>query len=486
MFRKILASILCLMMLVAMPLSSLAATDVSIRLVPGEDLTAQVPQLGTILNALNFRVIFDEEAGQFALESEKGEILSAALRGSEDGFYVASPFLGDRVLYFTPEDIAKLMEEMMRQGGADEETIAQFQQSMQQGLSGSTTNTAAFGANPEEVLTDPAMLQFMENIMNKISIEEGQYTDAAFNPATTKTTISMTGEDILPMLDSQTMKDAYANAAEAAGMSGEELLAQVKDLFSQIEMTIDVVVYTDEDDLCAMQMDMLMKGDVTLETTVNGKTVTETDSIDMTMDMDVNVLDVGDDQENINLVVNMKSLKPEEENLSFTADIRVNDDADTVAFMGKVVADEETALEFQGIFTQGEDDSVKGWVALLAEGTQVTFTVDASKKAENLYAAMLSLYVREDASAIVEPSWSDKALFSFAVEANTDAELPALVEKLKNATPETSLRLTSLSEDELQNELQAIALDANSALLTGLGNLPTELLGLLLGTLTFE
>lgn len=484
MFRKILASLLCLMMLVAMPLSSLAATDVSLRLIPGEELTAEVPELGTILNALNFRLIFEEGAGLFALESTNGEIASAALRGDEEGdsFYVASAFLGDRVLYFTADDIAKLMEEMMRQQGVDEEVIAQFQQ----GMSGATNNTAAFGANPEEVLTDPAMLQFMENITNKISVEEGQYTDAAFNPATTKTSISMTGEDILPMLDSQVMKDAYANAAQAAGMTADELLSQVKDLFTQIDMNINVVVYTDEDDLCSMQMDMIMKGDVTLETTVDGKTVTETESIDMTMDMAVNVLDVADDQENINLVANINSAKPEEEKVSLTADIRVNDDADTIAFMGKLVADEETALDFQGIFTEGEDDTVKGWVALLTDGTQITFTVDAAKKAENLYSAMLSLYVRENASSIVEPSWSDKALFSFAVDVNTDAETPELLTKLQSVTSENAVRLGTMDEEQLKAELEGITLDANSALMTALGNLPTELLGLLLGTLSFE
>ena len=87
--------------------------------------------------------------------------------------------------------------------------------------------------------------------------------------------------------------------------------------------------------------------------------------------------------------------------------------------------------------------------------------------------------MRENAAAIVEPTWSDDAMISFAVQVK-EVETPDMLKKLATATPETSVQLLQMTEQELENELSAISGDAMGALFTGLGNLPSELLTLLM------
>lgn len=482
MFRKILASILCLMLALAMPLTSLAATDVTVRVIPGDELSSLHEAVGPILNKLLVHVVAEDEGAVVALESDKGEVLSAALRADTNGFYVSSPLLGDRTLYFTMEDVAAFMSEMMKQSGASEAEIAEFQQAMAQMAAPSMATAQASEINEDAMMNDPAMQEFMKKIEEKLVITEGDFTDAAHNPATTKTELVMDSSDILLVMDSQMIKDMYAQMAEEAGMDPEQLMKTVKDLFNQLDMTYNIVAYTNEDDLCALTMDMVMKGDVTLEVAdENGKTSTQKAKFDMLMDLDVNVLTQGE-LDTVAIVANMNnngSGSDELKNAVMNMNIAVNDEADSVALVGDVTIDGKKG-EFQGAFAEGENDSVKGWIAGLAKGTQMTGLIEASEE-NDVQNVQVSLLMRSDATAIVEPTWSDKPMISVAVQVK-EVETPAALAALKAATPETAMQLLKMSQEELQNEIGAISNDAISALLAGLSNLP-ELMNLFMGAM---
>lgn len=493
MFRKILASVLCLMLALAMPLTSLAATDIALKIVPGAELASADESIKTIFDNLFLRLIVEDESGLLAIESDKGEIVSAGIRADEQGFYVASALLGDRVLYFSAEEVSAFMIEMMRQSGADEATIAQMEQSLAQ-MSGQSAANAVSGIMSDEddlenmtaeelYANDPAMLQFVKNMEEKMVVTEGEFTDAAFNTATTKTELVMTSEDLMLVFDSEMVKEMYGSMAQSTGMTAEELIATVKDVFSQLDMTYNIVAYTNGDDLCAMQMDMVMKGDVTMEVTdTTGKTSTDTDTFDMTMDLDMNVLTTGD-VENMNIVTTMVD-NTQSQTIGFIANIAENDATDTVTFDGNLTEGEQTVVLFQGAFAEGENDAVNGWVGILAENQQVTFTL-TGKETNDVYDALVSIYVRGDSTAIVEPTWSDSAIISFAVRVQ-ETQTPALLNSLNNATPETSVRLLQMDQDALNNEINAISGDAMGALFTGLGNLPSELFGMVMSLIPMQ
>jgi len=498
MFRKILASVLCLMLALAMPLTSLAATDIALKIVPGAELAATDESIKTIFDNLFLRLIVEDESGLLAIESDKGEILSAGIRADEQGFYVASALLGDRVLYFSAEEVSAFMIEMMRQSGADEATIAQMEQSLAQ-LSGQPAINAAAGSpingmmfdddalenmTAEELYAnDPAMLQFVKNMEEKMVVTEGEFTDAAYNTATTKTELVMTSEDLMLVFDSEMVKEMYGSMAQSTGMTAEELLATVKDVFSQLDMTYNIVAYTNGDDLCAMQMDMVMKGDVTMEVTdTTGKTSTDTATFDMTMDLDMNVLTTGD-VENMNIVTTMVD-NTQSQTVGFIANIAENDATDTVAFDGNLTEGEQTVMLFQGAFAEGEDDAINGWVGILADNQQVTFTL-TGKETNDVYDALVSIYTRGDSTAIVEPTWSDSAIISFAVRVQ-ETQTPALLTVLNNATPETSVQLLQMDQDALNNEINAISGDAMGALFTGLGNLPSDLFSMVMNLIPMQ
>ncbi len=494
MFRKILVSVLCLMLVLAAPLSSLAATDIALKVVPGTELAAADQNVATILNSLVLHIITEDDSFMLEIDSDKGEIASAALRADETGVYVASPFLGDRTLYFTLEEISALMVNVMRESGVDEATIAEFEQSMAQASAqpqqAQQPTAASLFENDGDLnddyaedmyANDPVMQQFVKNVEEKMVVTNGNFTDPAFNPADTKTEVVLTSEDIIFVLDSETLKESYASAAQSAGMTTDEMIAMMKDMFSQLDTNITVVTYTNGDELCAMQMNMTMKGDVTLEMTDNaGNTSTETATFDTVMDLTANVLTTGEvENMSINAVI-VDNADASIQPISLVMNIAVDEENDACAFDGTVAEGDEAVLLFQGDFAEVENDVLKGWVALLVEGDQVTFTVSGTEE-DGMINGLVSLYVRSDCTAIVEPSWSDSAIISFSLEMK-EIETPALLQKLNNAIPATSVQLLQMDEAALTEEINGITVDANSALFTALGNLPNELISLLMNS----
>lgn len=502
MFRKILATVLCALLLLAMPLSSLAATDVTVRIVPGADLAALHEMVPLVLDNLFLRIVAEDESAQLSLESQKGEILSAAIRADENGFYAASPLLGNRVMYFSAEDLSAYAVQLMKQSGADEATIAQFEQMLGTAVAPAATAAPASGSFMSSVISanagiaattttavqpttqedyqamlndDPALQQFTKRMEEKMVVTEGTFEDPAFDTATTMTQVTMTGDDVLILLDSQVIQQFYASLAQSAGMTVEELTAQVKDAFSQLDLKYDVLMYTNGDELCSMQMVITMKGDVVMEVATDaGKTTTETTTVDMEMDMTVNAKTEGD-VENLDVVVAMAD-NTQNNSIGFDMTIAEDDENDTLDFQGRLTEGMDELMLFQGSFTEGEDDAIRGWFGLLADGGQMSLTLDG-KETNDVYDAALSLYFRDDATAMVEPTWSDKPLVSLALQVK-DVETPALMNTLNAATPTSSVQLLKMDAKQMQTELSAIAGDALSAFLTGMGNLPSELLSL--------
>lgn len=485
MFRKILASVLCLMLALAMPLSSFAATDVTARIIPGDEIAAAEETVANVLGSLIFHVIADEEgAMKLALESTSGEIVSAAMSMDENGFFVSSPLLGERTLYFDLDDIAAVMTQTMKQQGMSDEEIAQFQQAM--GSMTMPTNFLTAQEMDEDeleamLLNDPAMVKFIESIEKKTVVTEGSFTDAAHNPATTKTEVTMDSSDIALLMDAEIYNQFYASFAQSAGMNADEMAAKVKELLNQMDINYNIVTYTaGEDDVCAAEMDMTIKGELTVEVAdKNGKTSTQTANLDMVSKMTMNVLTNGE-VDTCTIAADMTNNGTGSDDLKtmkLDAVVDINDEADTYGITGVMTVNDDP-LNFKGALTEGENDAVKGWLALLADSQQLTFTVDANK-ADETQNVLVSLMMRENATDIVEPTWSDKALMSIALQIK-DVETPAELAALKAATPETALQLLKMSETELNNEMEAISADAMSALFAGLANLPPELLSLMM------
>ena len=168
MFRKILASVLCLMLALAMPLTSLAATDVTVRIIPGAELASVNEAVGPALESLFLHMIAEDESAVLALESNKGEVVSAAVRGDNTGFYVSSPLLGERTLYFTMEDIAVFMGEMMKQSGASEAEIAEFQQAMAQ-MAAPNMATMQASQNAQNALIQQGFSDEVDALYNRLN-----------------------------------------------------------------------------------------------------------------------------------------------------------------------------------------------------------------------------------------------------------------------------------------------------------------------------
>ena len=59
-------------------------------------------------------------------------------------------------------------------------------------------------------------------------VTEGNFTDAAYNPATTKTEVVMTSEDLMLIFDSEMVKEIYGSMAQSSGMTTDELIKRAQ------------------------------------------------------------------------------------------------------------------------------------------------------------------------------------------------------------------------------------------------------------------
>lgn len=100
MIRKILTTVLCVLLVMALPLSALAATQHTLSIIPGDEI-ASVDAVTDLFKTLSFRLTMDEDAAAIGIAMDDTDVLTAAMRSDENGVYVQSDSLADGVLYFT-------------------------------------------------------------------------------------------------------------------------------------------------------------------------------------------------------------------------------------------------------------------------------------------------------------------------------------------------------------------------------------------------
>ena len=124
MTRKLITTLLCLMLAVALPLAALADTRHTLTLVPGDELAA-ISAVADLCDALAFTLTKGEKSGAMTLSISDEDIATvAAGRGADStGLYVQSTLLGDDVYYVNWDDgfayISDLLVEMAEVNGME-------------------------------------------------------------------------------------------------------------------------------------------------------------------------------------------------------------------------------------------------------------------------------------------------------------------------------------------------------------------------------
>ena len=156
-----------------------------------------------------------------------------------------------------------------------------------------------------------------------------------------------------------------------------------------------------------------------------------------------------------------------EEDGSYTLDGAMNEVDD-----GK----EKPILTVKGVLTVA-DGKADGWLALLADETQITFTYAASVEGDSTDRVM-ALYVRENAVALTELAASERPLFSLRLKTTENADDSAL-KAIEAATAETALQPLQMSDEDCTAYITSISTNATQVLYAVLSKLPSSVIELM-------
>ena len=489
MIRKALTALLCLLLVLALPFASLAATEYTISAVPGDDL-ASVEAVKDLLDVLSLRFLCGEQSGMLTIALSDTDALNLALRADAEGIYAQCAALNDKALFFDKDDLVTLLSTTLKQSGAEGEMASAMVQSIEQvftqiGMEQGTVETGEVYdvekqlAQVEEMFAkDPAMADFCNGILGKIKITDGEYADPAHDTATQLFETSITNEDLIKLADSTTVQKVMT--ADKA-MTAEEAKAQFTKMLEGVEYNVPVAVYTSETSgaIVAFRIPMTAKGSLEVTTTEDGKTTTETKEVNIEADMKYDRL-TGSPAVDHHLVVSIKS-KDEAKALAETT-LTADEAAGQYELTGALsVADDgamKEAMSMKGALTKSAEKDV-GWLGFLSGGTQMTIGYSCVNTGEDSDKS-LDIYTRSNAVSILEPSPSDRPLITLKVTVARDASEDALT-AVNAATPENSdqlLQMTSAEQEAFFTELQTKGMQV---LMSVLSLLPASVMSVFMG-----
>lgn len=484
---KLLAVLLALLLCAMLPLSALAATEYSVQLIPGDDM-ASVAAVKDLFDVLTFRFLKGENSGMLTLNLSGEDVFSAAARVTGDGLYLDSAILGDKPVYASAEDIGQVLTQLASaEEGADLEEISQLkpmivQMFQQFGMMQEWKDTAADSpailpadlAASEELRAqiqklyadDEAMVDYVLSILDRAEITEGSFTGAAHDPATQSMKLTLTKEDILKLQNSTTIREMLTKSGSMTDAQAAEELKKA--------------------------MDNIQKMDVVL--TLYG---TETDlvSLEMTMDsaMDVVEEDGDIDHENIQMTAVYNRLT-KDGTVNHSASMLIGEDGETEADLAFVLTAKDGSYTLDGAMNEvddgkeepmmtvkgvlnGADGKADGWLALLADEIQVTFTYSGSVEGDQTE-RLVSFYTRENAVAITELAASERPLFSLRLLTVENADDSAL-KTVESASIETALQPLQMSDEDCTAYITSISTNATQVLYAVLSKLPSSVIELM-------
>lgn len=489
MMRKLLTAIMCLLLALALPLASLAATEYEVSAVPGDDL-ASIEAVKDMLDVTSLRFLCGEDSSMLTLALNNADMLHLAFRATADGIFAQSEELNDKPFFFTKEDISALLTSAMEQSGAKPGMASAMTQNMDVFFSqmGETPETAPVEAplDPEAQLAkmeemlqnDPALVEFITNVTATMKITEGSYTDPAHDDADSMFEITVTGADLKNLMNSTTLQKFIAASDDD---DAEEAKAEFTQMLDQLDVTIPLTMYADSASgkLVAVRIPVSVKGTVQITETDDGKTTTETKEIDMTSNMDYDRLTSGQ-------VANHRAsftMQNKGKELAKTeCVVNADKEAGKYDFTASISGEDDDVMKelmtAQGALTLS-DSNDEGWFAILAGKTQMTIdytnahTGDVAEKS-------LAIYTRSDAAKIVEPGAADRPLITLKVKVTKNASEDALA-AIHAATPEASTQIMKMSEEELTAFATEIQTKAMQLAMNFMGQLPPSVITMFMG-----
>ena len=452
MFRKWMAMMVAMLMLVMVPFGAMAATQHTVKVIPGDMLGA--PQAVTdLLNTVALRFISGEESGGMTVLLNETELITLGLTADEEYLYGQTDLLGDAVYCITWEDLIELyvqvMEASMAEAGVMDEALLQELQAaadeMKAALEAVVTDDAEAAA---ELLTaqtmfpeDPEMNAYLEELVDEMTVEEGTYTNADRDDANRKYRMTMDAEDLKPLMDSdymrtllkETLVSQMPEATDAELEAAlDEMVVEVKALLEEVSFEMILEAYTQGDDETLVGVDFIMN---------------------MSFEGEGNVMQMAG-------VYN-----------------RLTDDDGVFHEVDFAVAVEGETVKFAFELDAANDGSFEGLLGALIDGEEYVIAYEGEEEGEQ-NTLSFALYLRSGATAILSPAASARPLISLVIVSEPAAD--EVLAALENVSPADAVNVMTMTEAQLNALNSTLSSNGMQLYITLLTEMPDSVMQMLM------
>lgn len=462
MIRKWMSILVSLLLAIALPMSALADTQHTLSIVPGEMLASE-EGIADLLNVLALRFTQGNKSGALTVLLNDQPMVTVGLSADTTGLYASSEMLGADVLYVTWDDAFALMSDLMQasmaEAGADKEALEAMETSLAQAKNSiintieagvATAPKASMPASMQESLKtiekmfpdDPEMVKYIQGLYEDITVEDGSFASEKRDTADQKYVMTMDEKDLLAICETNYMKTVMtqALAAENTEVTEEDLASlmdEVKKLYEESGFKMVMEMYTKDAGQTLVGMDMN-----------TGMSIKEDD-----VSTDVTMTAVYDRLTGESCVSHKAS-----------AQMKVDDEA----------------AKFEFTLDAAHNGESTGLFGMLVDEQEIVILYNAKNTAENVRERKADLYVRSDATAILQPSASDRPVIGVVV--TTEPASADTLAALEKATADNSVNVLKLSDEEMQTLANQISTNAMQVFYSALSQLPTTTLNLLMGS----
>lgn len=480
--KRLLASFLCCLLAVVLPLTSMAQSSAtallqqaksdgkeivtSFTLTPGKELS-QDATVAMLANKLTLRLLSENDVGGFAIAIDGKDLCSIGLRASKDGLYLkANDEISSDVYFISVEEIQSLLSTLMQSAGADAATAARLKTMMEAAFAGDQAaveetvemTAAEFKTEILKALGDETLMNWVGDLMSRVTISEGDFSSEAHDAATTKTEITVTQDDYVALMDTEFMQSLIKESIAAEQQvektedapTAEEQVAALKDALKQSKISLPITVLTNQDgklvSLSIADGRMSMK---TTTTDESGKEVENEVNVQVVLNADVKTqadgktfsatMEMGQLDEAEKVTPMMKALLNtqvvEQKSMSVTASIEVVDQG-TLAMNGLLdySGDEKHAYLS---FSMAEKETTN----------EVLFHYHHTVSADAVDGA-LDLYMNTNPEKLMTIAKDASPLASLHLNIKV-ADPSGRFDALHSATPEDAKSILTLTNEEL-------------------------------------
>lgn len=411
-----------------------------------------------------------EGYGAFSLMFNGVDTLQSLFRFEENGFYLQSAALGKTPLYFSWEDLMNLVMDQLENNPELSEMNGMFNpETLQSMMDGSMTDEQAL----DMMGVDQAMLDYISEVEALETVETGSFTLNGSDTATQKSVVVLTKDELIKAVELPLVYNQISSQLRMSSpsLSEEELatevqaqLDEVKQSIEETNLAVTTTMYTANDEFVAFELvvsGVMDNYDGSTSNVGMTSTVTKT-TVDQAAYYHLSVLFFEGDTEILNQ----------------SGSLYVGDDFVTGNYLINSMDGEPVVSAALG-FDASQADQKSGEISATfydsySGSANTALVIFDQTIAENTTDTVISLFAGAGDADSVKAALSETDVLSLRFTTVTQPD-SGYFSDLQNATPETSVQLAQMTEDELNVYMAGMQQSLMMTVLTLIDNLPPEI-----------